>query len=240
MMSSVFNSKLCAALFTAFILQAPIAMAQSAQVTTNVLFRVLMVRSQVDRGTIFSIDVDQREYWITAKHILTGAQHPPFGSIAEKSVTLSVLDPDASQEKWLPETFSVIDPGKDIDIVVLAPATPILKAPIPSLPAESVGASFGGDCEFLGYPTRIGGAWRIKVSGSQYWMPFIKHCTISGKFVEPMDYWVLDGINNGGFSGGPVVFLTGPAQKIMAVISGYQTEPADVSPAIPMNGSAAG
>jgi hypothetical protein len=27
-------------------------------------------------GTIFSIDVDGREYWITAKHILTGARHP--------------------------------------------------------------------------------------------------------------------------------------------------------------------
>ena len=40
--------------------------------------------------------------------------------------------------------------------------------------------------------------------------------------------WILDGINNEGFSGGPVVFRTGPDQKIMAVISGYVTEPADV------------
>ena len=194
-----------------------------------------MVKSRFEQGTIFSIDVDQREYWITAKHILTGAQHPPFGSVADKTVTLQILDPDASQEKWLPETFSVIDPGKDIDIVVLSSSKPILTNPLPSVVAESSGAPFGGDCEFLGYPGRIGGAWRTKITGSEetFWMPFIKHCTISGMFVEPLNFWVLDGINNGGFSGGPVVFLTGPSQKIMAVVSGYQTEPADVIPTAP-------
>jgi hypothetical protein len=59
-------------------------------------------------------------------------------------------------------------------------------------------------------------------------MPFIKHCTVSGRFVDPLNYWVLDGINNPGFSGGPVVFLTGPAQKILEVVSGYYLEPTDV------------
>lgn len=43
-----------------------------------------------------------------------------------------------------------------------------------------------------------------------------------------MNFWVLDGINNPGFSGGPVVFLTGPAQKILGVVSGYYNEPTDV------------
>jgi hypothetical protein len=41
-------------------------------------------------------------------------------------------------------------------------------------------------------------------------------------------FWVLDGINNSGFSGGPVAYLTGPRQQIFAVVSGYLTEPADV------------
>jgi hypothetical protein len=40
--------------------------------------------------------------------------------------------------------------------------------------------------------------------------------------------WVLDGINNPGFSGGPVIFKTGPEQKILAVISGYHLEPTEV------------
>jgi hypothetical protein len=50
-----------------------------AQPTYDILERVLMVQSQNERGTIFSLDVDQREYWITAKHILTDAKHPPSG-----------------------------------------------------------------------------------------------------------------------------------------------------------------
>lgn len=211
-------------------LSSPAAMSQSAEATSNILFRVVMVRSHFDQGSMFSIDVDQREYWITAKHILTGALHPPYGSVTTKTVTLSILDPATTEEKWLPEKLSVIDPGKDVDIVVLAPPRPILTNPLPSLPATSQGEQLGGDCEFVGFP--FGEVWQAKFhSGESYRMPFIKHCTASGLITTPLTFWVLDGINNVGFSGGPVVFLTGPAQKIMAVISGYQTEPSAVIPA---------
>jgi hypothetical protein len=70
--------KLCVALFAVVVLYASPSKAQtSAAATTNVLTRVLMVRSEFGYGTIFSIDVDQKEYWITAKHILNGKPHPP-------------------------------------------------------------------------------------------------------------------------------------------------------------------
>jgi hypothetical protein len=205
--------------------------AQSAQVTVGTITRTVMVKSQYGTASIFSIDVDKREYWITAKHVLTGAKHPPFGSVEAKEVTLSLLSPDASagQLNWVPEVFSVIDPGKDIDIVVLAPKVHIVDALVPPATISSVGAPIGGDCEFLGYPGTLGGGWKSKwEDGKTYWFPFIKHCTISGQFIEPLRFWVLDGINNEGFSGGPVVILTGAAQEIMAVISCYLTEPADV------------
>jgi hypothetical protein len=45
--------------------------------------------------------------------------------------------------------------------------------------------------------------------------------------------FVLDGINNEGFSGGPVLFATGPDQKVFAVISGFHQEPLEVLPAPP-------
>jgi hypothetical protein len=207
-----------------------------AQPTFNIIERVLMVESPHDRGTIFSLDVDQREYWITAKHILTGAKHPPYGSIASKSILLRILDPGVDREQWLPENFSVIDPGNDIDIVVLAPPEPLLKNPLPTVTAESTGAMLGGDCEFLGFP--FGAAWRATfASGEKSWMPFVKHCTISASsyplFGADQRIWVLDGINNGGFSGGPVIFGTGAQLKILGVVSGYQTEPSDVIPSDP-------
>ena len=55
-----------------------------AQPTNNLLTRVLMVESGFGRGTIFSLDVDQREYWITAKHMFTGVKTGPAGVFTTK------------------------------------------------------------------------------------------------------------------------------------------------------------
>jgi hypothetical protein len=105
----------------ALMLEAPPAVAQMAAPTVNLIERVLMVQSVVPQGkagtinvvgTIFSIDIDHREYWLTAKHILTGAKHPPYGSVTEKSVSLSILNPNAQGEQWESVNFSVIDPGR--------------------------------------------------------------------------------------------------------------------------------
>ena len=45
---------------------------------------------------------------------------------------------------------------------------------------------------------------------------------------DPQRIWILDGINNVGFSGGPVLYKTATDQRIFAVISGYRLEPTDV------------
>lgn len=220
-------AKTCLALLGLLLLQpASPTLAQSAMPTSNILTRVLMVESQYGRGSVFSIDVDSREYWITAKHILTGAEHPPYGSVTSKAVSLKLLDPGSPGENWIPITFSVIDPGADVDIVVLAPPQLLVHDQPPSEPADSAGQFLGGDCEFLGFP--YGGGWRAKINGNSFWMPYVKHCTVSAFTSDDNKFWVLDGINNGGFSGGPVIFRTGPDQKIMAVVSGYILEPTDV------------
>jgi hypothetical protein len=203
--------------------------AQSATVTNNVLFRTFMVRSDRDGETIFSIDVDQREYWITAKHILTGAKHPPHGTIDAKTVTLKILSQVGESENWITETFNVIDPGQDVDIAVLAPQKALLdeKNLVQSAKVDSAKVTFGGECEFVGFP--FGSAWTTKFEkGEIVHLPFIKRCTICGQITSPQRIWVLDGINNEGFSGGPAVFETGPSQQIFAVISGFRREPIDV------------
>lgn len=209
-------------------LYTPTLMAQSATVTSNVLLRTSMVRSDKDAGTIFSIDVEEREYWITAKHILTGAKHPPHGTVDAKTATLKILSQVGDSENWIPETFNVIDPGKDVDIVVLAPPKALLdEKSIQSAKVGSANVTFGGECEFVGYP--FGSAWTAKFEkGEMIHMPFIKRCTVSGQITSPQIIWVLDGINNEGFSGGPVVFQTGPSQQIIAVVSGFRTEPIEV------------
>jgi hypothetical protein len=189
---------------------------------------------------MFSIDIDQREYWITAKHVLTGAKHPPYGSVADKSVTLLILNPDPEGKTFTSIEFSVIDPGKDIDIVVLAAPTPLMSTPgTVAPPFEDTGTTWtlGGDCEFLGYPSAVGGAWRADIAGHRRWMPFIKHCTISAGTSDDVKTLFLDGINNEGFSGGPVIWQTGPQQKILGVISGFYPDAADVVELIQAKGA---
>ena len=226
------------AVLALLVFQTTSALAQTSAPTFNVLTRMTMVQSQYGRGTIFSLDVDGREYWITAKHIVTGAEHPPYGAVTAKSESLEILNPGSPGEQWLPVTFSVIDTEMDVDIVVLAAPKPLLTNPMSSVTADATGAFFGGDCEFLGFP--YGGGWRGTFAGpngnTSFWMPFTKHCTISamssaGSVMTEQDkkIWVLDGINNAGFSGGPVIFRTGTDQRIMAVISGYITEPTEVN-----------
>jgi hypothetical protein len=208
----------CRAFASSSVLLTLVAVLLPAQPTTNILSRILMVESQYGRGTIFSIDVDQREYWITAKHILNGRQHPPYGAIMSKSVSLRILNPGAEGEQWLPETFSVIDPGEDIDIVVLAAGKPLLSDPLQTLATGADGLYLGQDCEFLGFPH--GGGWRGKFGGDRsIWAPFVKHCTLSAMALDSKRIWILDGINNEGLQ-----------QKIFGVISGYYAEPAEVVP----------
>jgi len=214
-------------LFAILIFEACSVLAQPAPPTYNVLTRMLMVESQYGRASTFSIDVDNREYWITAKHVLTGAKHPPYGSVTAKSVPLKLLNPGGEGLQWIPVIFSVIDPGPDIDIAVLAAPQPLLTKPLPSVTTDSTGLLLGGDCEFLGFP--YGGGWRAHFdNGHSFWMPFVKHCNVSALGVEDKTIFILDGINNEGFSGGPVIVKTGSDQKIVAVVSGYVTEPAEV------------
>ena len=90
-----------------------IAQGQSAIPTNNALLRTYMVQVGAERGSIFTIEVDKREYWITAKHVLTGAKHPPYGEYKQPSALISILANPASQgEQWLTERFSVLDPER--------------------------------------------------------------------------------------------------------------------------------
>ena len=121
---------------------------------------------------------------------------------------------------------SVLQPPDDVDVVALAPASLILSTATNASPLPtSDGLMFGGPCEFLGYA--LDGGWRARTNDGRLWYPFIKHCTVSG-YDADLKMWILDGINNPGFSGGPVILGTGDALKFVAVISGYYLEPTEV------------
>lgn len=194
--------------------------------TNNILFKTRMISFKGESGTMFSVDVDDREYWLTAKHILTGRKTEPAGEVNEKSVSLEVLDPIGDAMRWRPIEFAVLDPGKDVDIVVLVPKTKLQEIDIPSLKVATGDFLFGGECSFVGYP--YASDWAVPFGSTAYKMPFIKHCYISGMIVEPIKMLVLDGINNSGFSGGPLLYNTGKSQVVIGVIAGYYPERGEV------------
>ena len=197
---------------------------QSAQVTSGALFRTFMIETNFGRGTTFSIDVDNREYWITAKHMFTGIKTGPAGVFNTKTVQANILSnigegDEGHDQHWMTETFTVIDPGKDIDILVLVPDHLLLPYTRDfSLRAGVKDVGLGEDTKD---PNKK----------SWVWLPYVKHCTPSAQLIEKgLEIWVLDGINNEGFSGGPVLYATGPNQEIFAVISGFHQEPLEVLP----------
>ena len=59
-------------------------------------------------------------------------------------------------------------------------------------------------------------------------MPFVKHAILSAsENLASGRVWHLDGLNNPGFSGGPVVFAppgAGRDLRLMAVVSGYRLD----------------
>lgn len=222
-----------------------ITVATSAQQTTratdDIIMRTMMIRYQGESATVFTVDIDNREYWITAKHLFTKAKTGPSGVFTEKSVTVEILPEQQQQQEtptgWITIQFNVLDPGKDIDIIILAaPHQPFLNQPGSQrlFNSNPSGPMFGGECEFLGFP--YGTSWQTKweQNPEMHRWAFIKHCTISGRITEPQMIWVLDGINNDGFSGGPVIFSAGfnTPPYVFAVIAGYRPEPLEVVPVV--------
>ena len=111
----------------------------AAQPSFNALSRTLRIKTQFGTGTIFNIDVNGREYWVTAKHILTGAKGKPFGHIDQQTVQVEMLNPGGEGLQWLPVKFTVLQPVEDVDIVALVPANLLLitvKDPSPPIRGE--------------------------------------------------------------------------------------------------------
>jgi len=193
--------------------------------TGGILFRTVKVHSlKGGFGTMFSIVVDGREYWITAKHIITGK---PNGEVPLQRISLDVQNPVGKEEKFESYSFQVFDTETIADVVVLVPDASVQKISIGSVQVSSEKATIGGECQFLGFPFAQSWTAHMTENNTDYKMPFTKHCYIAGQ-VESPRVWILDGLNNEGFSGGPVLINTGESQRILAVISGYRNAPTEV------------
>lgn len=181
-------------------------------ITNNVILRTFFVQIASTVGTIFTIDKDGRQYLITAKHI------------AEKLDSSSEIKIyQEKQWKTLPVKLVGHCDG-EIDISVLAASIQV--SPTSPLEATSAGLIYGQDVYFLGFPYGMRG--EIGKLNRNFPMPFVKKAIVScigfGRDVAQTIY--LDGYNNPGFSGGPVVFKKPgyPDFIVASVISGFKSK----------------
>lgn len=179
-------------------------------ITANVLYRTFLIRVGASTATAFTMDHEKKQYLVTAAHVVEGLASPYVIEIFQK-------------DKWVSMPLKLTGLCSVSDIAVFAPPDQMSKA-LP-LPATTGGLILGQDVYFLGFPFGIAPASGQLNRGLPF--PLVKKACYSAEIVGDKGGKVLllDGHNNPGFSGGPVVFgsFRNPTDfKIMGVISGYR------------------
>ncbi len=176
----------------------------------NILQRVHKIKFREQVGTCFTIDKDNKQYIITARHIVEKIKDKDKIEIFKAGC-------------WNTVNVRLVGVGKDkVDIAVLGAdklLSPTHHLEFPSVPI------LGQDVYFLGFPYNLQGNINPKIN-NYFQLPLVKKGIISAlQYVNPTNkHMLIDGLNNPGFSGGPVYYLQDKTHYIAAVISGYMAE----------------
>ena len=185
--------------------------------TTNILQRVLKVRCGNACGTAFTVDIENKQYLISAKHIFENSS----GDIEVRR---------GNENMWIKvDTKPIFHDEEMVDIAVM----PLhrLITPNHKLIPQKGNYFLSQDAYFLGFPFGFEmGDKDSRTHNNDYPIPFVKKCIISAfsRVTTPTGSTVqqiyLDGHNNIGFSGGPVIFQGIPDKEemhVFGVVSSY-------------------
>ena len=174
-------------------------------VTNNILQRTFRIRYGTSAGTCFTVDADGKRYLVTARHIVGQIEEPSPVDIMHDGI-------------WKPVLVDFVGHGADdIDVSVLAPqqlfgASSPLTISVEMILSEAV--------YFLGFP------YELSVSAGSlnqdFPFPLVKKAIVSGMNMDE-GLILLDGHNNPGFSGAPVVREVDTSQ-VIGMVSGYRFE----------------
>lgn len=174
--------------------------------TANAIQRVFYLRYGPRLGTAFAVEHGDREYLVTAKHVVREL---------ETGQSVSLMHNGA----WVEKPVRLVG-HCDVDISVFAIDQRLVGKNL-SLPLGSRSLVYGQDVYFLGFPY---GLWGNVPANNGYPFPFAKKAALASMDSRESPYF-LDGINNEGFSGGPVIFKTrgSDEDRCFAVISGFKS-----------------
>lgn len=193
---------------TLILLLLSFAPCKSQEVSSNILQRVFLIKYGHMRGSSFTIDVQNRQYLITARHLVNGIKN---------GNTIEVFH----NKQWEPvKVIPLYTDPSEVDMVVLVLPMQIS----PSHPLEASCANFflSENTYFLGFPYGYNMDFRQLNNG--YPLPFVKQGIVSAFDSLPNKYSVVlvDGMGNPGFSGGPILRVNRVTKQltVMAVVSG--------------------
>ncbi|MGO9033329.1 S1 family peptidase [Mycobacterium sp.] len=184
-----------------------------ALVPAQCWLRTFKITAGTHSATCFVISRHDRQWLITAKHFIDGAL--PGGG----AMTLHRHQGDVN-EQVQPLPVPLTQPGADIAVFSFGD-TKLVDESMTLTPSAG-GLVLSQQAFFLGYPLPD----RVPIAGS---IPFVKHGIVSQRaMVNGVHIWWVDGINNPGFSGGPMVFNEGGGigtiWHVLGVVSGYITQ----------------
>jgi len=173
--------------------------------TTLVLGRTFFIRNR-QCGTAVIVEYKQRSYLITANHLIT----EPFNN----ELYLK------NKEGWyIWHGLKLIARDEKLDVAVFD--FPYLNnTEKNTFLLDDSGLHIGQHVHFLGFPLMMEEYIELEHL-DQKPMPFQRGAIVS---MITSSKLILDGINNVGFSGGPVVFYKNGKHFLCGIISGYKEE----------------
>lgn len=179
-------------------------------VPNNILQRTFNISHNGSSGTAFTIDVDGRQYLVTARHVVDGLT--PGSSV-------TVL----RNKAWQPLEISGVwysPTGADIALLSLKrQLSPALRITL----GDSVRFFLSQNIYFLGFPygLHMDGA----LINDDYPVAFVKSGIVASFSQVSGGSQIIycDGHNNPGFSGGPIVTISEKQEiAVIAVVSAYR------------------
>lgn len=178
-------------------------------ITANVFSRIFHIKYGKGAGTCFTVDVDGKQYFVTAKHVIEDLKDNDEIELFHNS-------------KWTKIKVKLTGHSGVSDVSVFSIDLYIHGLP---LQADMGGISYGQDLYFLGFP--FGLKSNVGALNREFPLPLVKKGILSAIFFDqPGKPFLIDGHNNPGFSGAPVVFKETNSNdfKIAGIISSYRYE----------------
>lgn len=206
-------------LIISFVLLIEISSTSQNMVSNSILQSVLYIKYRGKSGSSIAVTIDKEGYIVTARHIF------PKSLKNNDTIEFEIM----KDAKWLKYNATFLEhKNENVDIAVLR-----MKATEREENFFDIGSTdyyLSQECFFLGFP--FGYKMEDKNGlNSGFPLPFVKKGIISAFITDTTNATqiLLDGHNNPGFSGGPVVIVQlDPSKKnkmrVIGIISGYLNE----------------